>query len=172
MRRTSRHTPISSNNLKHFAAGTVAVTGLLALFTLGDDDSLANQIQDASNKNTLANAEHANAGSRKIENRIRIRTEKRGSFGSDEGEGLSVGGEMGSGGMPAGEGGKPASRRAAQNLPPPQLEMTPGATVTRQRIGPPPVDERQEESAAAEGNVDIPADGADSVDTEPESVDA
>lgn len=70
--------------LKHFAAATVAITTLLAMFAGGDDIGVAAQIDAQQTRNQLVAAEQQNLGTRKVSNGLKVKKEAVGSFGADE----------------------------------------------------------------------------------------
>jgi hypothetical protein len=112
MRRAAPTPPVSPKLLKHFAAATIVITLLLALFATDEDWGASAQIEANATKNQLATAQAEKLGTRKIAGKLKVRGNTAGGgFGSDEG------GDVGGGG-----GGSWQSRPA---------QPAPGGRVTR-----------------------------------------
>ena len=87
MRRAKPPGPLSPQLLKHFAAATVALTSLLALFASGADWGAQAQIQTVAAKNRLAATEAEKLGPKKLAAKLKISPEARtGTFGEDIGD--------------------------------------------------------------------------------------
>ena len=131
MRRPAPTLPVSSKQLKHFAAGTVVITALLALFAGGEDAGVAAQIQATQARNDLIAQEQQQLGTKKIVKHLKVQ-QSGGGFGGDEGGdfggGSSGGGGAISGGRPMSQAGVPAF------LPPSGLAARPGGTLNRKSL--------------------------------------
>ncbi|MCC6925792.1 hypothetical protein [Novosphingobium sp.] len=127
MRRAAPTLAISPKLLKHFAAVTVVLTILLAIFASDEDWGAEAQLEAAQAKNQLIAKEAEKFGAKKLASSLKVREADRGTgFGSDEG------GEGGGGG-----GWKRSARPAPEVSGPrqgprgvPQLEQRAGATLT------------------------------------------
>ena len=125
MGRRSSTPPISAGMLKHFAAATVAITTLLAMFAGGDDIGVAAQIDAQQTRNELIAAEQQNLGTRKVSNGLKVKKEALGSFGADETDASA------NNGYGAGSAGSAPARRI--NGPPAPLEAhVPPARMPRE----------------------------------------
>ena len=78
MRRAAPTGPLSPKLLKHFAAVTVGLTALLALFSSGADWGAPAQIGAVEAKNQLLTTEAERLGARRVAARINIREVPRG----------------------------------------------------------------------------------------------
>ncbi len=131
MGRRSSAPPISAGMLKHFAAATVAITSLLALFAGGDDVGVATQIDAQQARNQLVAAEQQNLGTRKVSNSLKVRKETAGSFGPDEAD------ESANNGYGSGSAGSAPPRRINgpqapldAHAPPARMPREAGESVT------------------------------------------
>lgn len=125
MRRAAPTLAISPKLLKHFAAATVTITLLLALFATDEDWGARAQLEANQAKNQLAAAEAEKLGTKKLASKLKVREAPGGGFGTDEGGGSGGGGDW----TPR----KPQSQLERPSLRThgiPQLEQRPGATVT------------------------------------------
>lgn len=117
--------------LKHFAAATVAITSLLAMFAGGDDIGVAAQIDAQQARNQLVAAEQERMGTKKVSNTLRISKPATGSFGPDEPDMQDSGG-YGGGSAPVSPPRRingPTDPLAA-HMPPSRLPRDPGESVT------------------------------------------
>lgn len=124
MRRAAPTLPISPKLLKHFAAATVVITLLLALFATDEDWGASAQLEANRTQNQLAAADAEKFGHKKLASKLKVSETPGGGFGTDEGGG----GGGGSWSPP-----KPSANTERPNLRTtgiPQLEQRPGATVT------------------------------------------
>ena len=136
MRRPAPTLPISSQQLKHFAAATVAITTLLALFAGGDDIGVAAQIDATQAKNDLVAAEQKKLGTKQLATHMKVKSNG-GGFGEDSDGGFGDA-SGGGGGGPVGRAG--AGLGKAQGpafLPPAGLSAQPGGKVTRRSLAKP-----------------------------------
>ncbi|MFN3517389.1 MAG: hypothetical protein ACK4YM_09545 [Novosphingobium sp.] len=117
--------------LKHFAAATVAITSLLALFAGGDDVGVAAQIEARQARNQLVAAEQQKLGTSKVSNNLKVKRAPAGSFGADETD-ASV--NNGSGSVSAGSAaprrGDAPSDPLHAYVPPERLPAKAGESVT------------------------------------------
>ena len=91
-RRTTKQT-LSPNLLKHFAAATVALTALLAIFASGEEWGAQAQVSAIEAKNQLATTEAEKLGSRKVATTLKIANNVgAASFGDDDGGNFGGGG--------------------------------------------------------------------------------
>lgn len=125
MRRAAPTLAISPKLLKHFAAATVTITFLLALFATDEDWGAKAQLEANQTKNRLAAAEAEKLGTKKIASKLKDNRPPGGGFGTDEGGGGGGGGEW----KPRNPGGT-GERPSLRNTGIPQLEQRPGATLT------------------------------------------
>lgn len=126
MRRAAPTLAISPKLLKHFAAATVTITLLLALFATDEDWGARAQLEANQAKTQLAAAEAEKLGTKKIASKLKINQTPGGGFGTDEGGGGGGGGSDWSPRKPPSQGERPSLRTHGI----PQLEQRPGATVT------------------------------------------
>lgn len=117
--------------LKHFAAATVAITTLLAMFAGGDDIGVAAQIDAQQSRNQLVAAEQQNLGTKKVSQGLKVKQQTAGSFGPDEAD------ESVNNGYGAGSAGSAPPRRIngprppmEAYLPPEKMPRDPGDSVT------------------------------------------
>ena len=133
MRRATPLGPISPKLLKHFAAATVVLTGLLALFASGEDWGAQTQFEAVEAKNQLVATEAEKLGTKRLTAKLKVAPQLGGSgFGDDGGGDFS--GAQGSGGSGGGSN-KPASPTATRqrldpDVLPPNLLTTSGSSVT------------------------------------------
>ncbi len=86
MRRTATNGPLSPQLVKHFAAATAALTGLLALFATGEDWGARAQIDAVDARNQLIATEAEKLGSRRVAASLKIEPGAlAGDFNSDPG---------------------------------------------------------------------------------------
>ncbi len=87
--------------LKHFAAATVVLTGLLAVFASGEDWGARAQVSAVEAKNQLAATEAEKLGTKRIGTTLKIANNVgAASFGDDEGGSFGDGGSGGGGYAP------------------------------------------------------------------------
>jgi len=109
MRRQAPTLPISPQQLKHFAAATVAITVLLALFAGGEDAGLAAEIQAREARNQLIETETAKLGAKQLKANLKLKDGTKSQFAfSDGGDVVDMSGEWGGGG--GGGNARPAVR--------------------------------------------------------------
>lgn len=135
MGRRSNSPPISAGMLKHFAAATVAITTLLAMFAGGDDIGVAAQIEAQQARNQLAAAEQQSLGTKKVSNSLKVKKEAVGSFGADETDASA------NNGFGSGSAGSAPTRRVNgpqvpldAHVPPARLPREPGESVTFESV--------------------------------------
>lgn len=80
MRRPVQSLPISPKLLKHFAAVTVVLTALIALFAGGEQSQIAQELAEREARNKLAQTEAETVGSREVADEAPRRSA--GSWGS------------------------------------------------------------------------------------------
>lgn len=132
MRRPAPALPVSSKLLKHFAAATVVITSVLALFAGGEDAGVAAQVQAKQARNDLVAAEQEKLGNRQIVSTLRQRGSNTGSFGEDGGSEFGAGSGGGGAGGGARSSGVPMPQaRGPAFLPPAGLAGKPGGSITR-----------------------------------------
>ncbi|MBS3930890.1 MAG: hypothetical protein KGZ65_06610 [Sphingomonadales bacterium] len=124
MRRAAPTLAISPKLLKHFAAATVTITLLLALFATDEDWGARAQLEANRAENQLAAAEAEKLGTRKLASKLKVREPSGGGFGSDEGGG------GGGGTWYPNKSTANAERPNLRTTGIPQLEQRPGATLT------------------------------------------
>ena len=113
MRRRSTTSALSPKLLKHFAAATVVVTTLLAVFASGEDWGAQAQIQAVEAKNQLANTENEKLGIKRIGAAVKLaKAASRRGFAEEEGID-TTGGSVGGGYAP------PAPQAATAGIFPP-----------------------------------------------------
>ena len=113
MRRRSTTSALSPKLLKHFAAATVVVTTLLAVFASGEDWGAQAQIQAVEAKNQLANTENEKLGFKRIGAAVKLaKAASRRGFAEEEGID-TTGGSVGGGYAP------PAPQAATAGIFPP-----------------------------------------------------
>ena len=87
MRRAKPPGPLSPQLLKHFAAVTVALTSLLALFASGEDWGAQAQVQAVTAKNRLVATEAEKLGTNKLAAKLHVTPEAQpATFGEDAGD--------------------------------------------------------------------------------------
>lgn len=124
MRRAAPTLAISPKLLKHFAAATVTITLLLALFATDEDWGARAQLEANETKNQLAAAEAEKLGTKKLASKLKVREPSGGGFGTDEGGG----GGGGSWSPPKASANSERPNLRTTGIP--QLEQRPGATLT------------------------------------------
>ena len=127
MRRTAPTLSISPKLLKHFAAATIVITLLLALFASDEDWGARAQIEAAQTKNQLAATEAERLGTGKLASKLKVRTNTGGGFGADEGGGPPVDGGW-SRSAPKASAEIAGPRQRVNGIP--VLEQREGASVT------------------------------------------
>lgn len=132
MRRTAPALPVPPKLLKHFAAATLAITLLIALFASGEDWGARAQIHAAEGKNRLLKTEAEKLGTAKLVDKLKI-ANKAGNAHPDDG------GDVAPEIAPAVSGGTSATAPYAAQpdtaLPSvgpfvPNLPRQPGASIT------------------------------------------
>ena len=73
MRRPVPTVPISPQQLKHFAAATVAITGLLAMFASGEGGGLSDDLQARAAQNKLAQTEVSKLGTTQLKAHVKLK---------------------------------------------------------------------------------------------------
>lgn len=137
MRRQAPTMPISPKQLKHFAAATVAITALLALFAGGEDAGLAAQIEARDARNQLIETETSKLGTKQLKSTLKVRGDRHSKFAfADGGEVVDTAGEWGgnNGGGQTSRGAPPAKSQRPSFLPPPELQAKPGSKITKQKV--------------------------------------
>lgn len=123
MRRAATKGPISPQLLKHFAVATIAVTGLLALFSSGSDLGATAQIRAINNGNQLARAEVAQFGAKRVAAKLQVRKEPAvQGFNDDAAIGLS--GNNSGYAAPRRQTAQPVMASAELQIPQPQGAST------------------------------------------------
>jgi hypothetical protein len=137
MRRPAPTLPISPQQLKHFAAATVALTCMLAMFAGGEDASVAAQIQATQAKNDLVAAEQKKLGTKQLATHMKVKANASAGFGEDSDGGYGAGGG-GGGGASSARGGAPMGRsQGPAFLPPSGLSSRPDGKITRRSLAKP-----------------------------------
>jgi hypothetical protein len=134
MRRQAPTMAISPQQLKHFAAATVAITALLALFAGGEQASVAAQVRATQAKNDLNAAGQKNLGTKRIANKLALRPTMGGGFGEEAGGDFGSGGGGGGGARPARSGMPMPKAQGPKFLPPMNLEAKPDGRVQKKRM--------------------------------------
>ncbi|HNJ47954.1 MAG TPA: hypothetical protein PK479_05955 [Novosphingobium sp.] len=127
MRRAAPTIPVSPKLLKHFAVVTVVLTAALAMFAdEGSRSAIEGEIKDRQDYNEARAIEAQKLGPRKLAGGL---NDNRGDsgFGGEEAGPSGGSGSYGGGSRQAPRG--PRSQEAGL-VPPPNLPMQPGATVT------------------------------------------
>lgn len=154
MRRPAPTLPISSQQLKHFAAATVAITTLLALFAGGDDIGVAAQIHATQAKNDFIAAEQKKLGTKQLATHMKVKTGG-GGFGEDPDGGFADGG--GGGATVARSSMPKANPQGPAFLPPPGLSARADGKITRQRLAKPKGNRDQTDGRESDNGGDDPA---------------
>ena len=127
MRRSAPTGPLSPKLIKHFAAATIALTGLLAIFASGEDWGASAQVSAVEAHNQLLAIEAEQLGTRRLAAKVKIMPGPS-RLGFDDEPGADFGDRGGESAAPA-----PTDRsvqpRSNRNMPPPGLAGAPGATV-------------------------------------------
>ena len=120
MQRRSIQATLSPKLLKHFAAATVVMTVLIAIFASGEDWGAKAQIDALEAKNQLATTEAEKLGTKRVASTLKVKSAPAAaSFGNDAGEFDATGSGSGSGfGLP------PRRRAAADTFRPMVLAPT------------------------------------------------
>lgn len=130
MRRPAPTLPVSPKQLKHFAAATVAITALLAIFAGGEEVGIAAEIQARESRNQLIETETAKLGTKQLKNNLKLKDSAKSQFAfSDGGEVVDSASGWGAG------GGGGQARPAPQNTSGPAATRTllprnPGETAS------------------------------------------
>lgn len=96
MARRTNTPALSPKLLKHFAAATVVLTALLAIFASGEDWGAQAQVQAVEAKNQLAATEAEKLGTKKVATTLKVANNVgAASFGDDEGGSFGGGGSGG-----------------------------------------------------------------------------
>lgn len=148
MRRPVQPLPISPKLLKHFAAATVVLTGLIALFAGGEQSQIAQELAEREARNQLAQTEAEVIGTQDVGQPETTRT--KGNWGSDGPENSGYSGASTDPNPPPMLAGRPP--RGPQVGPmrgsPPYLTPPPGAAGSNARLrGIPVGDEREDASS-------------------------
>ncbi len=131
MARRTPTMPISPTQLKHFAAATVALTALLAVFAGGEGIGVADQLKDRGSANQLAKTEVDKLGTKQLKADLKLKDGRKSDFNfsdqSDEADmepGWGAGGAGGSAGGSAGGGSavysKPQAPRGSEGTESPK----------------------------------------------------
>ena len=128
MRRPAPTGPLSPKLIKHFAAVTIALTGLLAMFASGEDWGARAQIGSVNANNQVLMAEAEQLGARPLAARIKIQPgPSRGGFDAEPSYDFGEGGGN-SGPAPAPQ--QPVHTRNNHSTPPLGLASSPDTTMT------------------------------------------
>jgi len=101
MVRRNTKSALSPSLLKHFAAATVVLTALLAIFASGEEWGAQAQVSAIEAKNQLAETEAEKLGTKKVATTLKIANNIGvASFGNDDGGNFGGGGGGGSGYSP------------------------------------------------------------------------
>ena len=129
MRRATPLGPITPKLLKHFAAATAVLTGLLALFASGEDWGAQAQFEAVEAKNQLVATEAEKFGTKRLAAKLKVSPDTvAAGFGDDGGFGGATGGGGSAPRKAAPRYGPP--QRPAPDALPPNLLTAPGQTVT------------------------------------------
>jgi hypothetical protein len=151
MRRPAPILPVSPKMLKHFAAATVAITGLLALFVGGEDASIAAQVQATSARNDLVASHKNKSGAGRIASSLKVRNPNSGGFDSDGPSDFGAG-DGGGGSAGVARSGPPMIKsQGPVFLPPANLSRKPGGTTSKKRLAKPGDPEDSGDSAGGDG---------------------
>ncbi|MFM5918445.1 MAG: hypothetical protein ACKOOL_13060 [Novosphingobium sp.] len=102
MARRTASPGLSPKMLKHFAAATVVLTGLLAVFASGEEWGAQAQVNAIEAKNQLAATEAEKLGTKKVRTTLKVANNVGGGgFGNDEGDVSGGNGGGGGGGFAA-----------------------------------------------------------------------
>ena len=126
MRRTAPAGPLTPKLFKHFAVTTVVLTGLLALFSSGEDWGARSQIGAVEANNRVLKSEAEQVGPRRLAARIAVRPGPV-HVGFNEDPGLDFG-ERGSNNEPQDGPDQPVRPRGNPGAPPLGLADAPGTT--------------------------------------------
>ena len=141
MRRKSATAALSPKLLKHFAAATVVITALLAVFASGEDWGARAQVGAIEAKNQLAQSEAEKLGTRRVATTMKIANgPAAASFGDDE-EGDFGGGGGGYAPPASHPAPRPAASRTSAWTPPGGLSGAPplpGAQIEPGKARPAP----------------------------------
>ena len=127
MRRPVPTGPLSPKLLKHFAAATVTLTALLAVFASGEDWGARAQVSAVQTKNQLVKTETEKLGTKRVAATLKVaNAPPAASFGDDEDEP-----DLGGGG-----GYSSPPQRSAQPVMPPSATSMSGPLRTKARPAP------------------------------------
>ena len=127
MRRTAPAGPLTPKLIKHFAVATVAVTGLLAMFSSGEDWGAGAQTRADSVNNQVPVTQTEQLGAPRLANTIAIRPgPSHGGFDEDPGSDF---GERASNSAPQAKADQSVQPRGNHSAPPLGLADAPEATV-------------------------------------------
>ena len=127
MRRTAPAGPLTPKLIKHFAVATVAVTGLLAMFSSGEDWGAGAQTRADSVNNQVPVTQTEQLGAPRLANTIAIRPgPSHGGFDEDPGSDF---GERASNSTPQAKADQSVQPRGNHSAPPLGLADAPEATV-------------------------------------------
>ena len=127
MRRTAPAGPLTPKLIKHFAVATVVLTGLLALFSSGEDWGAQAQIGAVAANNQVLATQTERLGPRRLATTIAVRPgPTHGGFEEDPGVDF---GERGSNSAPQAKADQSVQSRGNHNAPPVGLADAPGATL-------------------------------------------
>jgi hypothetical protein len=128
MRRPVPTVPISPTQLKHFAAATVAMTIILALFASGDGAGLGEDLQERGAQNQLAQTEASQHGAHKLKANLKFKNSSKSQFAfSEGGDGAAASAGWGSGG---GGGGPRAAGRETKDASVQRMPRKAGESAT------------------------------------------
>lgn len=132
MRRSAPTLPVSPQQLKHFAAATVAITVLLALFAGGDADGLGAELEAREARNQLIEAETTKLGTKQLKANLKLKDGRKSQATfSDSGDGADPSAEWGAGGGGSGRVFRPATSSPSPSAAAhPKLPRVPGESVT------------------------------------------
>ena len=146
MRRPIQSPPISPKLLKHFAAATVVLTGLIALFAGGEQSQVAQELAAREERNKLAKTEAEVIGTREIAEPETTRT--KGGWGSDGPENAGYSGGSTDPTPPPMLTGRPprGSQIGPMRGQPPFLTPPPGMAGSATRMRGAPVGDEQDQT--------------------------
>ena len=128
MRRPAPTGPLSPKLIKHFAAATIALTGLLAIFASGEDWGAQAQIRSVNANNQVLMAEAEQLGAKPLAARIKVQPgPSRRGFDEDPGYDF---GERASNSGPAPAPQPTVQTRNNHSAPPLGLASSPDTTMT------------------------------------------
>ena len=128
MRRPAPTGPLSPKLIKHFAAATIALTGLLAMFASGEDWGARAQIGSVNANNQVLMAEAEQLGTRRLAAKIKVQPGPS-RMGFDEDPSFDFG-ERASDSGPAPAPQPTVQTRNKHSAPPLGLASAPDTTMT------------------------------------------